>query len=196
MHTDHHPARYRYPGLVCVAFCLLFFTACGPPRDEVLGQAAVFATPYIFLMGLLAHYLHYSYRSNLSSDIKIDWRPSIIFLVLSFSIICALAQSSFLEDGERYLKIAVIFGGVSYIALLLIVTAVFIQFAPGSAFTWSPLLVLIPFVLPAIPLLFSRSSGSMLADLLFIIWLLPTQPVPLAILILAVLVITFGQKRA
>lgn len=178
-----------------LALLPMIISACGPPRDEVLGQTAVFATPFIFLLGLLIHYLHFRMQANRSAEIKIDWRPSIFFLLISFTTICVLAQSSVLEEGEGYLSVAIMFGGFSYTVLLYILTAFLAQFAPRVAFTWTPLLLLIFFVVPAIPLTLSPSSGSTLAGLVLILWLLPAHPVALAILAVVIIALTIMRRR-
>lgn len=175
------------------AFAVLL-ASCWTPTDQELGQSGLLAMPVVMFAGLAFHYLHFRLWKEVSPTEAITWRPSGVFFVIGTFLVAGAGWQSLLDEGV-YVGAAMIFGGVSYITILFIVTWVWILINPRNAFTWSPVAVMILIILPALLAAFSSSSYSSLQDLLLNIWTLPVLLIPIIPIRLIALIVKIYQKR-
>lgn len=139
------------------------------------------AAPLFFAVGLMIQLMFLGAWQRIEPRIRFDRRPHLVALaIMSITILLAFVgiQDKNVPDDvsargvdgvTEWIAAAVMLGGSSYLSLLMLTTRVWLAMSPRGAFTWSFVVPLTLFVLPALMAAF----GSGLSSFFVVVWVYP-----------------------
>ena len=155
---------------------VFFLVSCSGPSDKELGEAALVATPTVFLISLGFQYLFFRLWKVVLPELTLSWLPNLIFYV-GVLILAGLVGNGnpfwFLTDDFGWAGIVFIIFGPSFLTMVFIVMRIWLFVNPSNVFTWVSIAVMSFYVLLALPMVAGVTEGTHYVEFAGWFWAAP-----------------------